>query len=86
MTLQHCSTVYLLVFPVVAGDGSVGGLSFDGLPVRTYQHTGHQAERSVTWPSISYDKVHVLMLSARKRSFKMLCMYLLTRTVYILFF
>lgn len=32
---------HLLVLPVVAGDGAVGRLGLNGLPVRTHEDGGH---------------------------------------------
>lgn len=38
---QH---THLLVLPVVAGDGAMGSLGLNGLPVRTHQDRGHQPQ------------------------------------------
>lgn len=40
---------YLLVLSVMAGDGPMGGLSLNCLPIRTDQHRRHQAEGAKAW-------------------------------------
>ena len=44
-SVEWCA--YLLVFPVMPGDGAVSCLSLDGLTVRTHQHTSHQTQGSI---------------------------------------
>ena len=37
------------MFSVMSCDGTMGSFGLDGLAISTYQHTGHQTKRTVTY-------------------------------------
>lgn len=44
---QYLTTVYLLMFSVVASNGTMSSLSFDSLSIGTHEYGGHQTKGTV---------------------------------------